>query len=556
VLYLGEPGELELDADVRLHETGPNERGQYLALSHCWGKLQPIKTERANLNTHRNTIPWKALTHTFQDAIKFTRQMRIRYLWIDSLCIIQDDEDDRLYEAAQMAGVYQNAYLTIAATAGPDGNFGLFRSPGGPRGCTELELPAKPTDKRSHRREERLFLRRRLPHDAFWTFTPDGPPLLTRAWVFQERLLSARVVHFAHDELVWECGERYACECGEAQARNSGKATAKQGDFRGRAGAQWMAKDDYLERQKKWEKREKGEGGGDGETSPQKERRTRMEFRAFVSTYSHLRLTRETDRLPAFAGIAKWFRDGGQGGSSGDDSGDSDDGERGAYWAGLWQGSLASDLAWQVREPTVPLSARPRVPRTGEPGYVGPTWSWVSAREPFYNLQLVNQDSPPAFTVLDAEFAWRGPDRFGPIASGSLVLSGFVRDVRLQTWRRLSSTRRPMREDDLDMSPNEDVKVGIADEKGDLDVVRLDFAPDWGELGDRAGTGRAPARHRRREWELIGECPDTCQLFYLTARSALLLMREVPGTSVYRRIGVFFEFDEAKLGQRTTLRIV
>lgn len=69
----------------------------------------------------RAYIPWDKLPSTFQDAITVTRRLGIAYIWIDSLCIVQDDAQDWEREAAKMALIFESAYLTIAATAAPNG---------------------------------------------------------------------------------------------------------------------------------------------------------------------------------------------------------------------------------------------------------------------------------------------------------------------------------------------------------------------------------------------------------------------------------------------------
>ncbi|KAM7211532.1 HET domain containing protein [Rhypophila decipiens] len=543
VLDLGKlPGrsDLKLDADLRLYVSQDGEVGQYVALSHCWGKLQLITTTKDTIDLRTKDIKFEELTRTFQDAVKVTRQLGIRYLWIDSLCIVQDDQNDWLREAAKMVEVYSEAHLTIAATAGSDGNSGLFRGPGEQPVAgdyyTELKTQLKGPPLGDGREDEfaRLFIRRCLPHGAFFKFDPNGLPLLTRAWVFQERLLSARVVHFVQDELVWECREKYACECGEAHARGSNRGTVKQGDAVGRSETEWRAKDDSYP--SRWHRE-------DPDNDEEQEGSLYADFCGLVSAYSQLRLTYEKDRLAAFAGIARTLY------SSGSRSGGESE-----YLAGHWKESLAHNLTWQVREPTVPFSAWPQRPEAaagaGSDEYVAPTWSWASTPGSFYNLQLL-KDTVQRFKVVIAQSVTRGTDRFGPILDASLVLSGSVRDVQLQTWRRQSGTRRvPLIDDDLDSTAREDVQVRVSGDRGSFSVVRLDFAPDWDEEG-----GRGEPRERWKEWELTGECPDMCQLLYLTNRSAMLL-KHYPRTSIYRRVGVYFEFDSVEEGQYRTLRIV
>jgi hypothetical protein len=96
---------------LRLYESSGNV-GCYVSLSHCWGdSVYPAKTTSQTLDQNRKSIPWSTLPKTFQDAIFFTRWLRIRYLWIDSLCIIQDSREDWLEESVKMMHIYQNLML-------------------------------------------------------------------------------------------------------------------------------------------------------------------------------------------------------------------------------------------------------------------------------------------------------------------------------------------------------------------------------------------------------------------------------------------------------------
>ena len=92
---------------IRLIET-KGRQGRYLALSHCWGEAGklPLRTTSENYQKHQSSIPFNNLPKTFQDTIKFAQGMGIRYVWIDSLCIIQGDSRDWHSEAAKMGEVY------------------------------------------------------------------------------------------------------------------------------------------------------------------------------------------------------------------------------------------------------------------------------------------------------------------------------------------------------------------------------------------------------------------------------------------------------------------
>jgi hypothetical protein len=138
----------------------------YACLSHCWGSgADIVKTLGDNLQTHLSEgIRIDVLPATFKDAVEICRRLHIAFLWIDSLCIIQDNEDDWRMQAASMADIYENSRITIAASAAKDSTEGCFR------GIDEFHaghaLPAHPG----------VYVRRELDDIHQW-------PLLQRGWV-------------------------------------------------------------------------------------------------------------------------------------------------------------------------------------------------------------------------------------------------------------------------------------------------------------------------------------------------------------------------------------
>jgi hypothetical protein len=113
--------------DVVLIDGSSMRDSRYVALSHCWGSFIPsCKTTQATLLDRKTKISWTLLPRTFQDAVTFIRRLHIQYLWIDTLCIIQDDVNDWLAESGKMHSLYANSYLTIAATSSRDSRGGLF----------------------------------------------------------------------------------------------------------------------------------------------------------------------------------------------------------------------------------------------------------------------------------------------------------------------------------------------------------------------------------------------------------------------------------------------
>jgi hypothetical protein len=184
------------------------ESARYVALSHCWGGASIIQTTMSLLEEFQQHIKYEHLSKTIQDAVHVTRELGIRYLWVDSLCIVQDDDKDWYREAKTMASVYEGAYCTIAATAAKDGTKGLFL----PRPPQNLvEVPCDPTDPTSGG----MYLGVKDETSVTGLFFG---PLNSRAWVRQEHLFSRRTIHFASEQVYWECDKHLLAEDNEATA--------------------------------------------------------------------------------------------------------------------------------------------------------------------------------------------------------------------------------------------------------------------------------------------------------------------------------------------------
>ncbi|GAB1320913.1 Heterokaryon incompatibility domain-containing protein [Madurella fahalii] len=344
---------------------------RYVALSHCWGGLIPdCQTTRDTLVDRQTRIPWQTMPRTFQDAAHFARRLGIRYLWIDSVCIIQRDVDDWLRESSKMYGVYGHAYLTLAAAHAQNGNGGLYAlSPDAthiltvPLAETEFDVWARPRFRHLYARDV----------DSFEIDTRQDLPLVSRAWTYQERVVSPRVLYFTQNELAWECFEALDCECGQLRrgfttldmGRSFEKASPKS-DFRSE-----LDKED-----------------------------TRVQlWRRIVSEYTSMGVTMDYDRLPALSAIAREFQ-----GALPDEK----------YLAGMWSGpSLPEQLLWYVAD------NRPR----GRPAkWCPPTWSWASIQARAWRNQSAD---PPLFTVIDASCEYL--DKTNPLGiatGGRLTIQG------------------------------------------------------------------------------------------------------------------------------------
>jgi hypothetical protein len=138
------------------------------------------------------------LPQTFRDAIFVTRALSVQYLWIDSICIIQDDEQDWETESRLMEQIYSYAYVTIAASCASGTEDGFLKS-----------RPARESVQMKRSDDFCFFL-----CDAIDDFSKDVDrgELNKRGWVLQERALSRRTIYFAENQTYWECGEGVRCE--------------------------------------------------------------------------------------------------------------------------------------------------------------------------------------------------------------------------------------------------------------------------------------------------------------------------------------------------------
>lgn len=192
------------------------ERDDYITLSHRWGGSNVITTTRATLSIRKSGIPIAEMPKTFIDAVKIVRALGFRYLWIDSLCIVQDDLEDWEAEAEKMGQIYQESSLTISAVMATSANTGCF--PDGPisrydaihRPCPIGTLHCN-LEHTPHSDKLYIFPEREPEKSRQDTMRPRGP-LDTRGWVLQEEIFSSRLLSFCHQGVFWECMEMDASE--------------------------------------------------------------------------------------------------------------------------------------------------------------------------------------------------------------------------------------------------------------------------------------------------------------------------------------------------------
>lgn len=201
---------------IKLVETRTltRKKAPYITLSHCWGPpdKQPLTTTRANLQEHISTgVPLLSFPKTFRDAIHITRQLDIQYLWIDSLCIVQDDEADWLAESEKMGAIYHRAAVTVAASDARNSTEGCFVAERGSVGksSTASHGHNAPTAKFMTRKGEagNMFKTCFAHVPTARRSEPYFSPLGHRAWVCQEWYLSRRVIFCTKSGFMWKCRE-------------------------------------------------------------------------------------------------------------------------------------------------------------------------------------------------------------------------------------------------------------------------------------------------------------------------------------------------------------
>jgi hypothetical protein len=227
------------------------------------------------------------------------------------LSILQDDLDDWRHEGSKMASIYSNSFITLAATKSANCNGGFYTFLDCNKATKMHEISYEGGKLYT------IYSRKSLPHR---TFDDAELPLLTRAWAFQERLLSPRIVHFTDEELFWECTRIGICECKTSSSRS----------LYGLSKSRFSA---YLSTN----------------TSLLPKGLTSTYWYEIVSSYTALNLTFQTDALPALQGVVKRMQLV----------------RNCSYYAGLWENTIIEDLLWYSN--TLKVST-----------YQSPTWSWAS----------------------------------------------------------------------------------------------------------------------------------------------------------------------------------
>ena len=290
----------------------------FAALSYCWGSDQPFKCLDEVLSKFMKDIVFSDLPTTIRDAVTVCQRLGIGYLWVDVLCIIQDNEDDKTSEIAKMPYIYGNAIFTIAAARSRSVHDGFLLHRVVDPGAVAFRLP--------YRCHDNL-----VGSITLLKIQVSSQPIDERCWTLQERLLSKRTIEFGSRQTRWFCQE-----VGTTQDHTDG----------------WRARPEYFPLRKdtldiwKFQKMTDFHPARDYGS-------VIRHWNRVVEAYTQRRLSLPTDRAQAISGIAEVF------------------GQLlpNQYKAGLWRSSMHAGLLWKISDDQ--RQPRPTI-------YQGPSWSWTS----------------------------------------------------------------------------------------------------------------------------------------------------------------------------------
>lgn len=389
--------------------------GPYATLSHKWGTIRQLRLKNHTLSAFQAGIRLEKLPKTFREAVQLTQRLKIRYLWIDSLCIIQDSKADWETESLRMEAVYSNCCINIAATISENSRGGLFQD--------RDVMNCRP-----------LFGRITLGTESFLLydqnlleFAIEVTPLNSRAWVLQERILSPRVLHFAESQVLWEC---HTLDASEFFPRGLPTSYNLGVNLVGKS----LDQERFTER---W--RELG--------------REQMEapypynlWYAVVTRYSKCEITNAADYLVAIGGLARRIylvsKD--------------------KYLAGLWKSRLSEGLLWSTHFPAECHRSQPNR---------APSWSWASIEGSVYWLRRLDGQDLLEGNVKSAEVVpLTAADPFGQIKRGAIQLA----DVEVLTPHKLKFDRGKEKDQRYTVEPPDGYIRGRRIVQGSIRIL-MDF---------------------------------------------------------------------------------
>lgn len=378
-------------------------RGDYVTLSYCWGQGKRLLTTSQSHEIFQREIPTDdQLPSTFRDAFQATKALGYSYLWIDALCILQDDEADMHIHLATMGYIFQESAVTIFGSNGDSTDSGLFASRDRPS-RKPCNVVLETIEDGSPQETEVAFF------SDYYDFYVD--PLSKRGWVLQEQVLAQRQLIYTPNEIRWTCRTSSVSETRPYKTRldnHPDDAIVPSGPLNE---MRLLVSQPDIYKTLSFARQDLGEI-----------------YDTFYDTlfhYSARKLSVPDDRLPAIAGIAQIMH-----------------GHFGCqYGAGLWKEDLARGLCWATEiesdDANDAIEAYKEVSYEPEK-YIAPSWSWASIRDRGVRWQQKALRSGRGKTVMEVEVLdWNftypsdAVIPFGRVSSGTVTLRGYLRDLLL-----------------------------------------------------------------------------------------------------------------------------
>jgi hypothetical protein len=345
---------------------------KYAILSYCWGGDQRSKLTRDRLSTMQTGIPDSSLPRTIQDAIHITRRLDLRFLWVDSLCITQDDPDEVTQEISKMADIFRGAHVTISAASASSSEEGFLGSREEIAAANDQSFKIQFRDPNGTSGRVMLVPKRNIQKYC-------DEPLNRRAWTMQEHLLSSRILFYGSRQLHFLCREKEAIWCDGGSLTVPPLADYLPSVMADLSLAALRGQKDWI--YDRWPK--------------------------IVQEYSNRMMTVPVDKLIAISGIANEFQ------KVLDDE----------YLAGLWKGDLLFELLWSRTKQKKDIKPRPT-------GYRAPSWSWASVDSKVDWAWARKRHGKMQARLLEAHLELASPLLpFGAVTSGYMKLRARLKEV-------------------------------------------------------------------------------------------------------------------------------
>ncbi|KAH8602503.1 heterokaryon incompatibility protein-domain-containing protein [Bisporella sp. PMI_857] len=371
------------------------QKAMYLTLSHCWGSDPISTTTKLNVRSHKAGIDIESLSLNFRHAITFTRRLGFRYLWIDSLCIIQDNTEDWEIESSKMAEIYHQSALTISAANSSRAGDGFLK-----HRVSSEELGVKIPIKDGILGKDYFYIG---PPSKNYSEDVDNGPLYKRGWTLQERVLSRRNVFFGVHQSHWECKTARFSENTPLVPQDVVDISGGVSSFRSLYSLPSLlpvlpAGQPCLQ-------------NIFPNTTIVSSRNTENQSQILnlwyhlVGEFTKRDFTFGDDKLPALSGIVSVF-------------GKALGGHENTYATGIWVEDFERGLLWKNFGPTVATQRKMR----------SPSWSWSCVDGP---VQLAREmkDSVRLLKSASCEIGYTGKDKFGRVDFGKLFMKGQIRKV-------------------------------------------------------------------------------------------------------------------------------